>query len=54
MSPRDKLLRYEAEAKREIKNFPTAKELLEAREKAEARFKREEEEEEKIAFVVRN
>ncbi|KAI1787893.1 RNA polymerase III subunit RPC82-domain-containing protein [Ganoderma leucocontextum] len=43
-SPRDKRLRYEAEEKRKISGFPTAKELREAKEIADARLKREEEE----------
>lgn len=44
LSPRDKRLRYEAEEKRKIPGFPTAKELREAKEIAGARLKREEEE----------
>ncbi|KAM5539045.1 hypothetical protein V8D89_007268 [Ganoderma adspersum] len=44
LSPRDKRIRYEAEEKRKISGFPTAKELREAKEIAEARLKREEEE----------
>jgi len=53
LSPRDKLMEYEAEARKEIKNFPTAKELREAKEKAEARFKREQQEAENIGLVKR-
>ncbi|TDL27244.1 hypothetical protein BD410DRAFT_761941 [Rickenella mellea] len=51
-SPRDKLIQYEADAKKEIKNFPTTKELRHAKEKAEARLKREKEEAEKGGFVM--
>ncbi|KAF7313519.1 FAD-binding FR-type domain-containing protein [Mycena chlorophos] len=40
VSPRDKRIRYEAEEKAKISGFPTAKELREARETAEARLKR--------------
>ena len=51
LSPRDKRLRYEAEEKRKISGFPTAKELREAKETAEARLKREEEEAEQVGMV---
>ncbi|KAJ7090224.1 hypothetical protein B0H15DRAFT_837649 [Mycena belliarum] len=50
VSPRDKRIRYEAEEKAKIAGFPTAKELREARETAEARLKREEEEAEKVGL----
>ncbi|KAJ7168137.1 RNA polymerase III subunit RPC82-domain-containing protein [Mycena crocata] len=50
VSPRDKRIRYEAEEKAKITNFPTAKELREARESADARLKREEEEAEKVGL----
>ncbi|KAJ6547130.1 RNA polymerase III subunit RPC82-domain-containing protein [Mycena capillaripes] len=50
ISPRDKRIRYENEEKAKISNFPTAKELREAREAAEARLKREEEEAEKVGL----
>lgn len=51
VSPRDKRIRYEAEEKSKIAGFPTAKELREARESADARLKREEEEAEKVGLV---
>lgn len=50
-SPRDRIMQYEAEEKRKITGFPTAKELRQAKEVAEARLKREEEEEEQIGLV---
>ncbi|KAJ7261403.1 RNA polymerase III subunit RPC82-domain-containing protein [Mycena haematopus] len=50
ISPRDKRIRYEAEEKAKIAGFPTAKELREAKETAEARLKREEEEAEKVGL----
>lgn len=50
-SPRDKAIQYEAEEKRKITGFPTAKELREAKEVAQARLKREEEEAEKVGLV---
>ncbi|KAI0670546.1 RNA polymerase III subunit RPC82-domain-containing protein [Trametes maxima] len=50
LSPRDRLIRYEAEEKRKIPGFPTAKELREAKEVAEARLKREEEEAEQVGM----
>jgi DNA-directed RNA polymerase III subunit RPC3 len=37
-SPRDKRIKYEAEEKAKIAGFPTAKELREAQETAEARL----------------
>ncbi|KIJ60612.1 hypothetical protein HYDPIDRAFT_177323 [Hydnomerulius pinastri MD-312] len=49
-SPRDKRIKYEAEEKAKITGFPTAKELREAKETAEARLKREEEEAEKVGL----
>lgn len=51
VSPRDKRIKYEAEEKAKISGFPTAKELREARETAQARLKREEEEAEKVGLV---
>ena len=51
-SPHDKLLQYEKEEKSKIKNFPTAKELLHAKESAEARLKRELEEAMKTGLTV--
>ena len=50
-SPSDRLMQYEAEEKRKITGFPTAKELRQAKEVAEAQLKREEEEEEQIGLV---
>ncbi|KAI0747956.1 RNA polymerase III subunit RPC82-domain-containing protein [Daedaleopsis nitida] len=50
LSPRDKRIRYEAEEKRKISGFPTAKEMREAKEVAEARMKREEEEAEQVGM----
>ncbi|GJE86976.1 RNA polymerase III subunit RPC82-domain-containing protein [Phanerochaete sordida] len=49
-SPRDKRIQYEAEEKGKISGFPTAKELRQAKEVAEARLRREEEEAEKIGM----
>lgn len=51
LSPRDKCIQYEAEEKRKIIGFPTAKELRQAKEVAEARLRQEEEEEEKAGLV---
>lgn len=51
LSPRDKAIQYETEEKRKITGFPTAKELREAKEVAQARLKREEEEAEKVGLV---
>lgn len=50
-SPRDKRIKYEAQEKAKITGFPTAKELREAKETAEARLKREEEEAESVGLV---
>ncbi|KAL0947320.1 hypothetical protein HGRIS_013439 [Hohenbuehelia grisea] len=50
ISPRDKRIQYEAEEKAKISGFPTAKELRQAKETAEARLKREEEEAEKVGM----
>ncbi|OCB84153.1 hypothetical protein A7U60_g8829 [Sanghuangporus baumii] len=50
VSPRDKLLQYEREEKNQIKNFPTAKELREAKERAEARYRREQEGDMKVGL----
>ncbi|KAG1835736.1 hypothetical protein EV424DRAFT_1468174 [Suillus variegatus] len=49
-SPRDKRIKYEAEEKAKITGFPTAKELREAQETAEARLKREEKEAESVGL----
>lgn len=51
LSPRDKCIQYEAEEKRKIVGFPTAKELREAKDVAQARLKREEEEAEQVGLV---
>jgi DNA-directed RNA polymerase III subunit RPC3 len=51
MSPRDIRIRYEEEEKSQIKGFPTAKQLREAKEIATARLKREEEAAEKAGMV---
>lgn len=53
VSPRDKLIQYESEEKGKISGFPTAKQLREAKETAEARIKREEAEAEKVGMVSR-
>ncbi|KAF8503747.1 hypothetical protein F5888DRAFT_1897599 [Russula emetica] len=50
ISPRDKRISYEAEEKAKIIGFPTAKELRQAREVAEGRLKREEDEAEKVGM----
>ncbi|KAF7796893.1 hypothetical protein EIP86_008078 [Pleurotus ostreatoroseus] len=50
VSPRDKRIQYEAEEKAKISGFPTAKELRQAKETADARLRREEEEAEKIGM----
>ncbi|KAH9951267.1 RNA polymerase III subunit RPC82-domain-containing protein [Amylocystis lapponica] len=50
VSPRDKRMRYEAEERIKISGFPTAKELRQAKETADARLKREEEEAERIGM----
>ncbi|THH15597.1 hypothetical protein EW146_g4910 [Bondarzewia mesenterica] len=50
ISPRDKRIKYEAQEKSKISGFPTAKELREAKETAEVRLKREEEEAEKVGL----
>ncbi|TRM59382.1 RNA polymerase III subunit RPC82 helix-turn-helix domain-containing protein [Schizophyllum amplum] len=44
LSPRDKAIKYELEEKAKISGFPTAKEVREAKEAAETRLKREEDE----------
>ncbi|KAG2045815.1 hypothetical protein BDR06DRAFT_1000799 [Suillus hirtellus] len=49
-SPRDKRIKYEAEEKIKIAGSPTAKELREVQETAEARLKREEEEAESVGL----
>ncbi|KAI0797830.1 RNA polymerase III subunit RPC82-domain-containing protein [Abortiporus biennis] len=50
ISPVDKRIKYEKEEKTKISGFPTAKQLREAKETAEARLRREEEEAEKIGM----
>ncbi|CAL1704246.1 unnamed protein product [Somion occarium] len=50
ISPRDKRIRYETEEKARISGFPTAKQVREAKEIAEVRLKREEEEAEKVGM----
>ncbi|KAG6836612.1 hypothetical protein H0H93_006033 [Arthromyces matolae] len=50
ISPRDKRIQYETEEKSKIVGFPTAKEIREAKEVAEARLRREEEEAEQIGL----
>ncbi|KAG6333528.1 hypothetical protein ID866_5564 [Astraeus odoratus] len=49
-SPRDKRIKYDVEEKAKITGFPTARELRQAKEVAEARLKREEEEAEKVGL----
>jgi DNA-directed RNA polymerase III subunit RPC3 len=51
VSPRDNRIKYESEERAKISGFPTAKELRHAKEMAQARLKREEEEAEKIGLV---
>lgn len=51
VSPRDKRIKYEAEEKAKITGFPTTKELREAKEVAEARLRREEEQAENVGLV---
>lgn len=46
-------MQYEAEEKRKVDNIPTAKDLREARERAEARLKREQEAALKVDVAVR-
>ena len=53
ISPRDKSIQYETEEKRKIVGFPTAKELREAKDVAQARLKREEEAAEEVGLVRR-
>ncbi|KAH6871118.1 hypothetical protein BKA70DRAFT_1379517 [Coprinopsis sp. MPI-PUGE-AT-0042] len=50
ISPRDRLIQYEIEEKKKIVGFPTSKQLKEAKEVAEARLKRENDESEKIGL----
>ncbi|EAU88388.2 hypothetical protein CC1G_05154 [Coprinopsis cinerea okayama7 len=50
VSPRDRLIQYEIEEKKKIVGFPTAKQLREAKEVAEGRLKREDDESEKIGL----
>ncbi|TFK55025.1 hypothetical protein OE88DRAFT_1653647 [Heliocybe sulcata] len=49
-SPRDKRIKYEADERAKLTGLPTAKQLREAKEAAEARLKREEEEAEKVGM----
>ncbi|KAF9036938.1 hypothetical protein BDZ89DRAFT_1061628 [Hymenopellis radicata] len=49
-SPRDKIIKYEAEEKAKIAGFPTSKQLREAKETAEAKLKREEEAAESVGL----
>ncbi|KIM57099.1 hypothetical protein SCLCIDRAFT_1219780 [Scleroderma citrinum Foug A] len=49
-SPRDKRLKYEADEKAKLSGLPTARELREAKETADARLKREDEEAEKVGL----
>lgn len=51
VSPKDKQIKYEAEEKAKISGFPTARELRQAKQIAEARLRREEDEAEKIGLV---
>lgn len=51
ISPQDKFLQYEAEEEKKLKNFPTARELREARERAAARLKREQDEAAKVGLT---
>ncbi|KIK63714.1 hypothetical protein GYMLUDRAFT_162468 [Collybiopsis luxurians FD-317 M1] len=50
ISPRDKRIQYEAEEKAKLSGFPTSRQLREAKETADARLRREEEEAEKIGL----
>ncbi|KAJ2931355.1 hypothetical protein H1R20_g5712, partial [Candolleomyces eurysporus] len=50
VSPKDRLIQYEIEEKKKIAGFPTAKQLREAKEVAEARLKREDDEAEKVGL----
>ncbi|KAF9532367.1 hypothetical protein CPB83DRAFT_807708 [Crepidotus variabilis] len=50
LSPRDRIMKYEAEERRKITGFPTAKELRQVKEVAEARVRREDEGEEQIGL----
>jgi DNA-directed RNA polymerase III subunit RPC3 len=50
-SPRDKLLKYDAEERKKISGFPTSRQLVEAKESAVARLRREEREAEKVGIV---
>ena len=51
LSPRDKRIQYETEEKKKITGFPTAKELREAKEVAQSKLKREEQEAEQVGMV---
>ena len=50
-SPKDKRIKYEKEEKAKISGFPTAKELRQAKDVAEARLKKEEEDAEQVGLV---
>jgi len=51
LSPRDKRIQYETEEKKKITGFPTAKELREAKETAQSKLRREEQEAEQVGMV---
>ena len=51
LSPCDKCIQYETEEKKKITGFPTAKEQREAKEIAQSRLKRQEEEAEQVGMV---
>jgi DNA-directed RNA polymerase III subunit RPC3 len=53
-SPRDKLIKYEAEERQKLAGLPTSRQLSECRDLAEARLRREEREAEKIGIVSLN
>ncbi|KIM49316.1 hypothetical protein M413DRAFT_438504 [Hebeloma cylindrosporum] len=50
LSPRDKRIQYETEEKKKIVGFPSAKELREAKEVAQSKLKREEQEAEQVGM----
>ncbi|KAF6765012.1 RNA polymerase III subunit RPC82 helix-turn-helix domain-containing protein [Ephemerocybe angulata] len=50
VSPKDRLIQYEIDEKKKIVGFPTAKQLREAKEVAEARIKQEDDETEKVGL----
>ncbi len=51
VSPKDKQIKYEIEEKSKLSGFPTARELREAKQTADARLRREEEDSEKTGLV---